>query len=85
MTPESDVPEFDIELRFIATKGTGEVARVTGWKYTIAWLDDEGQRNAEREYGFRTKGDAKFAAQTRCRALALAMLPRETYTYTPEF
>lgn len=76
-------PTFMITTRYISVNAD----RVKqGWKYIIEYPHPSNdQIKMEPAYGFLTREGAKAAAEERCRAIAKALLPIETYTYRPEF
>lgn len=55
-----------------------------GWWYRVEYENLSGVRKTDADSGFDTRDNAKKAAEVRCRDLARAMTPDETYLYTPE-
>lgn len=89
--PEVTVPEFTISVRYqpeivdMPARMLGHPSLRQGWKWSISWTGKDGGRKMRTGYGFPTSGGAKIAAEAKAAAIALASLPEEVYTYTPEF
>lgn len=76
--------EFEITLSYNAGSLNGLGGR--GWQYVLVY-DPPGAAvsKSEKGVGYSSREGAKAAAEERCRAIAKALLPIETYTYRPEF
>ena len=79
----ADVPEFKIEISYVAGTPRFNTGMFTpGWKYVMRWTK-RGNAQVEYQCGYATHEAAREAAQERADEIAKAMIPTETYTYTP--
>jgi hypothetical protein len=90
--PEVDVvvPEFTIavshqpRMRGFARLDPASPSLQQGWKWSICWTGKDGGRKMRTGYGYLSAAEAKAAAEERADHIAIASLPEEVYTYTPE-